>query len=261
VRFAQRVLNATEGERLDDDGDPGPLTRGALERFREKYNLGAGSMLDDRTRLTLAQRALEALARQSVLEKGKRDVATDQALSNFKAQRGLGMEATLDVATCAALPDALERRVGLPDTSPAESVINRAQIVPSQRMRYAIGLLVKNYQNPENGAAGIVGNLWAESGVLPNRVEGSSMSAPMRAPDYTGKMTEFTVEQVMNRNRATGQGRKLPGIGLAQWSSPSRRAGLFNHVFQERKRGGHSPQYGCSSRLFSNRTPNQVQPR
>jgi peptidoglycan hydrolase-like protein with peptidoglycan-binding domain len=139
VRFAQRVLNATEGERLNDDGDPGPLTRGALERFREKYNLGAGSMLDDRTRLTLAQRALEALARQSVLEKGKRDVATDQALSNFKAQRGLGMEATLDVATCAALADALERRVGLPDTSPAESVINWAQIDPSQRMRYAIG--------------------------------------------------------------------------------------------------------------------------
>jgi hypothetical protein len=90
-----------------------------LERFRGKYNLGAGSMLDDRTRLALAQRALEALARQSMFEKGKRDVATDQALSNFKAQRGLGMEATLDVATCTALADALERRVGLPERSPA----------------------------------------------------------------------------------------------------------------------------------------------
>jgi hypothetical protein len=100
-----------------------------------------------------------------------------------------------------------------------------------------MGLLVNNYQYPEDGAAGIVGNLWAESGVLPNRVEGSSMGAPMRAPDFTGKMTEFTIEQVMNRNRAAGQGPKLPGIGLAQWSSPSRRAGLFNHAFQERKLG------------------------
>jgi hypothetical protein len=29
VRDAQRRLNAAEGERLKDDGDPGPLTRGA----------------------------------------------------------------------------------------------------------------------------------------------------------------------------------------------------------------------------------------
>jgi hypothetical protein len=106
-------------------------------------------------------------------------------------------------------------------------------------MRYVMGLLVKNYQYPVNGAAGIVGNLWAESGVLPNRVEGSAPNVPMRAPDFTGQMTEFTAEQVMNRNRAAKRGPSRPGIGLAQWSSPSRRVGLFNHTFQGRKLGAN----------------------
>ena len=112
IRFAQRVLNATEDERLAADGIPGPRTSGALERFRRKYNLGAGGVLDDKTRLALAQRALEGLALQSMFEIGKRDIVTDQALSNFKTQRGLGAEPTFDAATRATLADALERRVG-----------------------------------------------------------------------------------------------------------------------------------------------------
>jgi hypothetical protein len=106
------VLNATEDERLAADGIPGPRTSGALERFRRKYNLGAGGVLDDKTRFALAQRALEGLALQSMFEIGKRDIVTDQALSNFKTQRGLGAEPTLDAATRVALADALERRVG-----------------------------------------------------------------------------------------------------------------------------------------------------
>jgi len=52
-------------------------------------------------------------------------------------------------------------------------------------------------------------------------------------------MTEVTAEQVMNRNRAAKQGPGRPGIGLAQWSSPPRRAGLFNHTFQGRKLGAN----------------------
>jgi hypothetical protein len=98
-------------------------------------------------------------------------------------------------------------------------------------------LLVNNYQYSENGAAGIVGNLWAESGVLPNGVEGSRLNAPpMRASDFTGKMTEFTAEQVMNR-KAGKQGPQHGGVGLAQWTKQDRRAGLFNHTFQGRKLG------------------------
>jgi hypothetical protein len=175
----------------------------------------------------------------------ERDFA--EAVARWQRQQGLGVDgilgsrtwervrSTLPVAPVATSPSV----TGLPGTSPAEPMANWAQIDPNQRMRYVMGLLVKNYQYPENGAAGIVGNLWAESGVLPNRVEGSTPSAPMRAPDFTGKMTEFTAEQVMNRNRAAKQGPRRPGIGLAQWSSPPRRAGLFNHTFQGRKLGAN----------------------
>ena len=115
VRFAQRVLNAAEGERLNDDGDLGGLTRGALERFRGKYNLGAGGVLDDKTQLALAQRALEEIAQQSIFaQPGVLDAKTEQALITFKSDRGLGFSPTLDVATRAALADALARRVSVP---------------------------------------------------------------------------------------------------------------------------------------------------
>jgi soluble lytic murein transglycosylase-like protein len=111
VRFAQRVLNAAQGERLDADGDLGQLTRGALERFRKRYGLGAGGVLDGPTELALAQRALEEIAQQSIFAQlGVLDAKTKQALAAFKSERQLGFDPTLDVATRAALTDALARR-------------------------------------------------------------------------------------------------------------------------------------------------------
>lgn len=108
VCFAQRVLNAAEGERLKVDGDLGPLTRGALERFRKNYNLGAGGALDDKTQLALAQRALEEIRQQSLFaQPGVHDAVTREALSSFKSEHGLGTDATLDASTRAALADAL----------------------------------------------------------------------------------------------------------------------------------------------------------
>ncbi|TVM03040.1 MAG: hypothetical protein CV087_07165 [Candidatus Brocadia sp. WS118] len=125
VRFVQRVLNATEGERLGDDGDLGPLTRGALERFRRKYKLGVGGVLDDKTRIALAQRALEEIAQQSIFPQlGVFDAKTEQVLITFKSERGLGFNATLDVATRTAITEALVRRVGSPGAP-----------TPSQRQR------------------------------------------------------------------------------------------------------------------------------
>ncbi len=112
VRFAQRVLNAAEGERLAVDGDLGPRTRAALERFRKRYTLGAGGALDANTELALAQRALEELAQQSLFQPGVRDAQTEQALRNFKASRGLLPVAVLDAATRAALAGAIERSRG-----------------------------------------------------------------------------------------------------------------------------------------------------
>ena len=100
------------------------------------------------------------------------------------------------------------------------------------RIRQVMDLLVNTHGFPENGAAGIVGNLQAESAVQPNRVEGSASATPMRARNFAGVITDFTAAQIMNRNRAAGVGPQFPGIGLAQWTSLARRAGLFLHAFQ-----------------------------
>lgn len=110
VRFAQRVLNACEGERLADDGDLGAKTRAALLRFRQKYALGAGAVLDSTTVLGLAQRALEELKQQSMFaQTGVLDARTRQELAAFRSQRGLGTDARLDAATRLALTQALAR--------------------------------------------------------------------------------------------------------------------------------------------------------
>jgi peptidoglycan hydrolase-like protein with peptidoglycan-binding domain len=115
IRFTQRVLNATEGERLDDDGDLGRFTRGALDRFRKKYNLGTGGILDDTTQLALAQRALEEIAQQSIFPKiGVLDTKTEQALIAFKSKHGLTLNAMLDAATRTTLANALTHRANTP---------------------------------------------------------------------------------------------------------------------------------------------------
>ena len=78
-----------------------------------------------------------------------------------------------------------------------------------------------------NAAAGIVGNLLAESGVLPSRIEGSAPATPMRSADWAGHMRDFTPAEIMNRSSSAGVGPRMPGIGLAQWTSTGRRTGLF----------------------------------
>jgi peptidoglycan hydrolase-like protein with peptidoglycan-binding domain len=121
VRFAQRVLNAAEGERLGDDGGLGPLTRAALARFRQKYGIGASSLpLEERTLTGLMQRALEELRQQSMFaQTGVLDDRTRSELSAFRAQRGLGTDARLDAATRLALTDALARARAPAPRSPA----------------------------------------------------------------------------------------------------------------------------------------------
>ncbi|MFG1749639.1 phage tail tip lysozyme [Streptosporangium sandarakinum] len=99
----------------------------------------------------------------------------------------------------------------------------------NDRLRYAVGQLVERYGFPPNGAAGVVGNLWAESAVIPSRIEGSSAASPMRAANFTGTVTDFTADQIMLRTNPGGP--RLPGVGLAQWTSSARRAGMFAHVY------------------------------
>ena len=88
------------------------------------------------------------------------------------------------------------------------------------------------YGYPVNGAAGLVGNLQAESGVLPQRVEGSASDTPMRAPSFAGPAADFSADEIMSRSHSARTGPRLPGIGLAQWTSPGRRTGLFAHTFR-----------------------------
>ncbi|QEH42980.1 phage tail tip lysozyme [Chitinophaga sp. XS-30] len=96
---------------------------------------------------------------------------------------------------------------------------------------YAMERLIDRYNFPVNGAAGLVGNLRSESGVIPSRVEGSAGDTPMRAEGFDGAVHDFTPEDIMNRSSATGTGPLLPGVGIAQWTSGSRRSGLFEHQY------------------------------
>ncbi|SFR29846.1 hypothetical protein SAMN04488564_12235 [Lentzea waywayandensis] len=105
------------------------------------------------------------------------------------------------------------------------------------RVQRVMELLVRRYGFPVNGAAGIAGNLIAESSVLPNRIEGSREATPMRARDFTGRVRDFTPDEIRDRDFRRRTGPRSPGIGLAQWTSPQRRSGLFRHVFNGRRPG------------------------
>jgi hypothetical protein len=107
----------------------------------------------------------------------------------------------------------------------------------SARVLRVMELLVNRYGYPVNGAAGLVGNLIAESGVLPNRIEGSRSATPMRAPDFAGRVRDWTPDEVRDRSFSRRTGPRHPGIGIAQWTSPDRRRGLFRHVFRGRQLG------------------------
>ncbi|TDC73250.1 phage tail tip lysozyme [Streptomyces hainanensis] len=100
-----------------------------------------------------------------------------------------------------------------------------------KRMLYVMEHLIDDYGYPVNGAAGVVGNLVAESGVIPNRIEGSAPGTPMRSQNFAGAVVNHTPQAIMNRNSAQHVGPARPGIGLAQWTAPPRRAGLFSHPF------------------------------
>ena len=122
-------------------------------------------------------------------------------------------------------------------------------LVPEdERILYVMEHLVDDHGFPVNGAAGLVGNLFAESGVLPSRIEGSGMATPLTARHCNGTTATFTAEEVMNRACSVsktrpcgrsnpGQGPCMPGIGLAQWTTAARRRELFQHVFQGRPAG------------------------
>lgn len=100
------------------------------------------------------------------------------------------------------------------------------------RRREAMSLLVEGYEYPVAAAAGIVGNLEAESGIIPDRVEGSRAETPRTSKGFNGVWMHWTPAQIIGRSRKAGIGPALPGIGLAQWTHAVRRNGLFTHRYR-----------------------------
>jgi len=98
----------------------------------------------------------------------------------------------------------------------------------AERQRYAMDRLVTVHGYPVDGAAGIVGNLTKESGVLPSRVQGSAARTPLRSRGADGRMHDWTPREVMDRTATTGP--EKAGVGLAQWTFPARRAALFTYT-------------------------------
>lgn len=121
------------------------------------------------------------------------------------------------------------------------------------RITYCMKQLIERYDLSHNGAAGLVGNLVKESQILPMMIEGSFRhpQTPMRGVNWQGVLADFSADDIMNRrgspklpNGGPGaSGPRFPGIGLAQWTDPGRRAGLFRHSY-------HSVVWG-SNILFS----------
>lgn len=158
---------------------------------------------------------------------------TEQAVLDFQESSGLEVDGVVGPMTWDALgvAESEDDPHPGPDDTPAPSVEDWVAVDGDERMRSVMSLLVEQYGFPANGAAGIVGNLWAESGVLPHRIEGSSSATPMRARDFAGNTVDFTAEEIRDRDRSAELGPALPGVGLAQWTSSGRRAGLFEHSY------------------------------
>lgn len=142
-----------------------------------------------------------------------------------------GFGAGLNGSWCTAEPRVAPAPRFGPPPPPLDPVIWE-EMAEDQRFRYAMERLVDHYGYPANGAAGLVGNLFAESALIPSRIQDSPADHPLRAKDFKGELTDFSAEEVMNRNARTQSGPAPEGIGLAQWTEAPRRNGLFTYEYE-----------------------------
>ena len=84
----------------------------------------------------------------------------------------------------------------------------------------------------QEGAAGLMGNLYAESGCIPNRVEIlclkrlAELGKYYTDATYTAFVDDGTISRASFLNPLPG---KQYGYGLAQWTSPGRKGKLYDH--------------------------------
>lgn len=83
----------------------------------------------------------------------------------------------------------------------------------------------------EYGVAGLMGNLYAESGLYPNRVQGD-IPYSSYSQEYTAKVDDGTITEYDFVNNGPNGG----GYGLAQWTFYTRKQGLYDMW----KSGGYS---------------------
>lgn len=88
-----------------------------------------------------------------------------------------------------------------------------------------------NHGMTQEGAAGMMGNMWAESGIIPNRVETlclqrlAELGKHYTNATYTAFVDDGTITKAQFLNPLPG---KQYGYGLCQWTSPTRKSGLYN---------------------------------
>jgi hypothetical protein len=142
-----------------------------------------------------------------------------------------GFNADLRGSWCTAEPRVAPAPKFGPPPPPLDPVVWE-EMPEEQRFRYVMERLVDRYGYQANAAAGLVGNLYAESALIPSRIENSPVDHPLRAEGFEKKIVDFSAEEVMNRNATTGSGPVPEGIGLAQWTEAARRKGLFTYEYE-----------------------------
>lgn len=78
--------------------------------------------------------------------------------------------------------------------------------------------------NNPAGVAGLMGNLEAESGLIPYRVQDDFTTGYVESIEYTEKVDKGLISKYDFINNGPGGG----GYGLAQWTSEGRKEGLYN---------------------------------
>ena len=96
---------------------------------------------------------------------------------------------------------------------------------------YIWGALLSDIGN-EYGVAGLMGNLQAESGLIPYRVQGDFSDGYSESISYTSKVDSGEISEYDFVNNGPGGG----GYGLAQWTYYTRKQALYNM----KQSGGYS---------------------